>query len=75
MMPLMALETVGWGVLMDNKDPVLYTVQDIKRIFKCGQRQAYELVKTPGFPSFRVGTKLLVEREALMKWISDLKKK
>lgn len=71
MMPLMALETVGWGVLMDNKDPVLYTVQDIKRIFKCGQRQAYELVKTPGFPSFRVGTKLLVEREALMKWIEE----
>lgn len=71
MMPLMALETVGWGVLMDNKDPVLYTVQDIKRIFKCGQRQAYELVKTPGFPSFRVGTKLLVEREALLKWIEE----
>ena len=71
MMPLMALETVGWGVLMDNKDPVLYTVQDIKRIFKCGQRQAYELVKTPGFRSFRVGTKLLVEREALMKWIEE----
>ena len=71
MMSLMALETVGWEVLMDNKDPVLYTVQDIKRIFKCGQRQAYELVKTPGFPSFRVGTKLLVEREALMKWIEE----
>lgn len=70
-MQLMALETVGWVAPMDNKDPVLYTVQDIKRIFKCGQRQAYELVKTPGFPSFRVGTKLLVEREALMKWIEE----
>ena len=71
MMPLMVLETVEWVAPMDNKDPVIYTVQDIKRIFKCGQRQAYELVKTPGFPSFRVGTKLLVEREALLKWIEE----
>ena len=49
----------------------MYTVKDIKEIFKCGQRQAYELMHTPGFPSIRLNTKLVVEKNSLMKWIKQ----
>jgi len=47
----------------------MYTVKDIKDIFKCGQKQAYELVNTSGFPSIRIGAKILVEKKALENWL------
>ena len=48
----------------------MYTVKDIMRIFKCSQTHAYELVGVNGFPAIRVGRKILIEKEALQKWIS-----
>ena len=53
----------------------LYTVKDIKDIFRCGQRQAYELVNANGFPSIRIGGKILVERKALENWLDKNKGK
>ena len=55
--------------------PELYTVKEIKNIFKCGQKQAYEIVNANGFPSMRIGGKILVERKALEDWLSKNKGK
>ena len=55
--------------------PELYTVKEIKNIFKCGQKQAYEIVNANGFPSIRIGGKILVERKALEDWLSKNKGK
>lgn len=51
----------------NDNDIILYTVQDVKKIFQCGQKQAYELVNASGFPAIRIGGKILVERTALLK--------
>ena len=32
---------------------------------------AYELVKEPDFPSFRIGKRILVNRAGLQRWIDD----
>ena len=49
----------------------MYTAKDIKNMFKCGQRQAYELMHTPGFPSIRLNTKLVVEHNSLVRWLKQ----
>ena len=54
---------------VDN-DMVLYDVADIQRIFKyCGINQAYSLMNQKGFPSFKFGRKLFVEKSAFEKWL------
>ena len=54
---------------MENSSIILYTAQDIQKIFRCGKRQAYELLSSKGFPSIRVGKKILTEKKALEKWL------
>ena len=60
---------------MQTDDIIIYTVKDVKNIFKCGQRQAYELVNAKGFPAIRIGGKILVEHKALLKWLEQNKGK
>ena len=31
--------------------------------------KAYELVKTPGFPSIRIGTRILIPIDAFREWL------
>jgi hypothetical protein len=50
-------------------DIIMYTVKEIRQIFKCSQTQAYGLVNASGFPSIKVGGKILVEKMALEKWL------
>lgn len=56
--------------VVDNTQPTVYTTKDVKRILKCGQRQAYELMNSNDFPSFRINKKLLVERNQFEKWMN-----
>ena len=53
----------------DTGDPVLYTVKDIQRIFKCGKRQAYCMVNSAGFPSIRLNHRILTPKNKLEVWI------
>lgn len=50
---------------------VIYDSNDIRRIFKCGRNQLYELLNTRGFPTIRIGAKFYVEKKALEKWIAQ----
>ena len=52
-----------------DNEIIMYNTRDIQNIFKCGKRQAYELIHTSGFPTIRIGKKLLVEKQALLKWL------
>jgi hypothetical protein len=54
---------------MIENDIVMYTVKDIRCIFRCSLSQAYELVNADGFPSMKIGRKILVEKRALENWI------
>lgn len=53
----------------NNKDLVLYTVDDVMEIFKIGRTKAYQLMVSDGFPSFRLNRKLYVSSEKLSDWV------
>ncbi len=55
---------------VDNTEPILYTVDDIQRIFKIGRSKAYQLLSSKGFPTIKLNKKLLVEKHRLEDWIS-----
>jgi len=46
-----------------------YTVADIRRIFRCGRDKAYQIVNIRGFPKMVVGNQILIQPDALQKWI------
>ena len=60
------------GDLMDE-DIIMYTVADLRKIFRCGTRQSYEIAKIRGFPAMKIGGKILVEKRALESWIEKNK--
>lgn len=55
---------------IDRNDIVLYTVEDIQNIFKLGRTKAYELMSSDGFPSFKLNSKVYIEKNKLTEWIS-----
>ena len=60
---------------MNEADITIYTTKDIQNIFRCGKSQAYKLMNTGGFPSIRIGGKILVEKIALEVWLEKNKGK
>lgn len=61
--------------MVDKQDIVLYTIDDIKRIFKIGRNKALALMSSSGFPSFRINRKLYVSKNELESWIIKSKGK
>ncbi len=57
--------------MIDNSKTVLYTVDDIQRIFKLGRTKAYQLMISEGFPSIRLNRRLYVQKEKLDAWINQ----
>ncbi len=57
--------------MIDNNKTVLYTVDDIQRIFKLGRTKAYQLMISEGFPSIRLNRRLYVQKEKLDAWINQ----
>ena len=51
------------------------TVKEMQDFVGVGRRKAYELVNSKDFPSFRVGRKLLVNREGLYRWMQEQEEK
>jgi len=61
--------------VVDKQDIVLYTIDDIKQIFKIGRNKALALMSSSGFPSFRINRKLYVSKNELERWITKNKGK
>lgn len=55
---------------IDADSIILYTVNDIQRIFHIGRTKAYELMSANGFPSFRMNSRMYVEQNELRSWIN-----
>ena len=53
----------------------LYGVDEIRKIFSCSKNTAYAIMNIPGFPSFRIGRKIYVEKEELEVWVGKNKHK
>ncbi|MDY4596093.1 helix-turn-helix domain-containing protein [Faecalimonas umbilicata] len=45
------------------------SVQELSAHMGISLSKAYELVKTPGFPTIRVGTRILIPVEAYREWL------
>jgi len=54
---------------IDNNETIVYNTQDIQRILKCGRKQAYELMCSSCFPSFRINTKHLIAKVKFDQWL------
>lgn len=52
-------------------DKATMTVKELQSYVGIGRRQAYELCNSNGFPSFRIGRKVLVNREGLDRWMKE----
>lgn len=50
-------------------EDTMLTIKDLQTIFNCGKRQAYELLRVPGFPAMKLGGKYLISAKALDGWI------
>lgn len=46
------------------------TVSDLQQALGCGRRQAYELVNRQGFPVIRLGKRILIPRDAFLRWLA-----
>jgi excisionase family DNA binding protein len=53
----------------------IYTVKELSNVLKCSLSQSYALVNASGFPSIRIGGKIVVERKALENWLEKNKGK
>jgi predicted DNA-binding transcriptional regulator AlpA len=47
----------------------MLTVKDIQSIFGMGKNQAYALMNSSGFPSFRINDRIYVSEDALNEWV------
>jgi excisionase family DNA binding protein len=48
---------------------VTMSVQELSAQMGISLPKAYELVKTPGFPTLRIGTRILIPIDAYKEWL------
>ena len=51
--------------------PLVLDVTDVQRIMGVSRVSAYELVRTPGFPSFRSGRLIKISKKAFFDWMGS----
>lgn len=51
-------------------DIIVYTVVDIQQILSLGKTRTYELMRSDGFPSFRLNNRLYVTKTNFEKWLN-----
>ncbi len=51
------------------------TVKDLCATLKLGKHQAYALMNSKAFPSYRIGSKYFVTEEALKEWLKKIEGK
>ena len=51
--------------------PLFLSALDLCRIFGISRSHAYHLLHLKGFPALTVGSRLMVRREELFKWLTD----
>ena len=49
--------------------PLMLSVTDMAEVLGISRAGAYELVKTEGFPSFSVGSRIIVPKDEFISWV------
>ena len=50
--------------------PEILTAKDLKTVLRCGINRAYDLMKSPAFPSIKMGGRYIVTASALNEWLN-----
>lgn len=48
---------------------MMYTVKELMEEMNISKNTAYKLIHTNGFPCVRIGSKYLIDKDGLEKWI------
>ena len=51
--------------------PLTLTVPEVGEVQGISRAKAYDLARSEGFPSMRIGTRILVPRGKLIRWIDE----
>ena len=51
--------------------PLTLTVPELGEVLGISRAAAYELVRSKGFPSMRIGTRILVPKDKFIQWIDQ----
>ena len=51
--------------------PLTLTVPEVGGVLGISRAKAYDLARREGFPSMRIGTRILVPRDKLIRWIDE----
>lgn len=51
--------------------PLMLSVPEVAAALGISQAGAYELVRTDGFPSLKVGSRIVVPKEKFIEWIDE----
>jgi excisionase family DNA binding protein len=54
-----------------NSLPLSLTVADIAKILGVSKQNAYKLCHSKGFPSVRIGKRIIITRLAFIKWMEE----
>lgn len=52
-----------------NELPLMLSVPEVAKVLGISRAGAYELVKSEGFPSLTIGSRILVPKEKFIGWI------
>ena len=52
-----------------NNDIIIYNVSDIQRMLSLGKTRAYELMRSDGFPSFKLNNRLYITKPNFERWL------
>ena len=53
--------------------PELMTAKEVKDYLKCSNENLYALLKTRGFPSFKIGNTYRIRKDEFIDWINKQK--
>ena len=51
--------------------PLTLTVPEVGEVLGISRAKAYDLARSEGFPSMRIGTRILIPRDKLIRWIDE----
>ena len=51
--------------------PLMLSVPDVAKVLGISRAGAYELVKSKGFPSLTIGSRIIVPKEKFIAWIDE----
>lgn len=51
--------------------PLTLTVPEVGEVLGISRAAAYELVRSKGFPHFKIGTRILIPKDKFIKWIDQ----